>query len=81
MKLKFSGHIFEKYSNIKFHKIRPVGAELFLEDGGKDGRTDMTKLIDAFRNFANAPKNHEEITGRNSSVGIATRYGLDGSGF
>jgi hypothetical protein len=23
----------------------------------KDGRTDMTKLIVAFRNFANAPKN------------------------
>jgi len=29
-------------------KIRPVGAELFREDG----RTDMTKLIVAFRNFA-----------------------------
>jgi hypothetical protein len=34
-------------------KIRPVGAELFHEDG----RTDMTKLTVAFRNFANAPKN------------------------
>jgi len=29
-------------------KIRPVGAELFYEDG----RTDMTELIAAFRNFA-----------------------------
>jgi hypothetical protein len=28
-------------------KIRPVGAELFHEDG----QTDMTKLIVAFRNF------------------------------
>ena len=33
-------------------KIRPVGAELFLADG----QTDMTKLIVAFHNFANAPK-------------------------
>jgi hypothetical protein len=33
-------------------KIRPVGAELFREDG----QTDTTKLIVAFRNFANAPK-------------------------
>jgi hypothetical protein len=33
-------------------KIRPVGAELFHADG----RTDMMKIIVAFRNFANAPK-------------------------
>ena len=33
-------------------KILPVGAELFYADG----RTDMTNLIVAFRNFANAPK-------------------------
>ena len=33
-------------------KIRPVGAELFPAGG----RTDM-KLIVAFLNFANAPKN------------------------
>jgi hypothetical protein len=33
-------------------KIRPVGAELFHADG----QTDTTKLIFAFRNFANAPK-------------------------
>ena len=34
-----------------FMKICPVGAELFHADG----RTDMTKPIVAFRNFANAP--------------------------
>ena len=34
-------------------KIRPIGAELFHADG----RTDMTKLIVAFRHFANGPKN------------------------
>jgi len=35
-----------------FMKIRSVGAELFHADG----RTDMPKLIVAFRNFANVPK-------------------------
>jgi hypothetical protein len=39
-------------------KIRPVGAELFHANGRTDGRTDMTKVIVAFRNFANASKNH-----------------------
>jgi hypothetical protein len=38
-------------------KLRPVGAEMFHVDRRMDGRTDMTKLIVAFRNFANAPKN------------------------
>jgi hypothetical protein len=37
-------------------KIRPVGAELF----NADRRTGMAKLIVAFRNFANAPKNNYE---------------------
>ena len=37
-------------------KIRPVRAELFHADTGTDGRTEMTKLIVAFRNFANKPK-------------------------
>ena len=35
-----------------FMKSRPVGAELF----DADGRTDMAKLIVAFRNCANAPE-------------------------
>jgi hypothetical protein len=38
-------------------KIRPVVAELFHADGRTDGQTDMTKLIVAILNFANAPKN------------------------
>jgi hypothetical protein len=50
MKLEFSRQIFERFSN--FTKIGPVGVELFHADG----RTDMTKQIVAFRNFANAPK-------------------------
>jgi hypothetical protein len=45
---------FWKYAQISnVTKILPVGIELFLADG----RTDMKKLIVAFRNFANAPKN------------------------
>jgi len=42
-----------KYKNIM--KLRPVGAELFHVDG----RTDMMKLIVAFRHFVNAPKNEQ----------------------
>jgi hypothetical protein len=65
MTLEFSRQIFEKYSNIKFHKIRPMKAELFHADRWKDGRTDrptdgqtdMTKLVVAFRKFENAAKN------------------------
>jgi hypothetical protein len=38
-------------------KIRLLGAELFHSDGRTDGQADMTKLIVAFRNFANAPTN------------------------
>jgi len=37
-------------------KICPVAAELFHARGWTDGRTDMTKLIIAFRSFPNAPK-------------------------
>jgi hypothetical protein len=36
MKLEISRQIFEKYSNIKFHKSRPMGVELFHEDGQTD---------------------------------------------
>jgi len=53
MLLELPRQTFEKYSN-NFTKIRPVGAELFHADR----QTDITmKLIVAFRNFANAPKN------------------------
>jgi len=44
-----------KISN--FMKIHPVKAELFHSDGRTDRPTDMTKLIVAFHNCANAPKN------------------------
>jgi len=38
-------------------KIVPVGAELLHADGQTDRQSDMTRLIVAFRNFSNAPKN------------------------
>jgi hypothetical protein len=51
MKLEFSRQIFETIQIPSFIITHPVGAELFHSDG----RTDMTKLIIAFRNFVNAP--------------------------
>jgi hypothetical protein len=41
-----------------FMKIPPVGGELYAADGRIERRTNMTKLIVAFLNFANAPKNY-----------------------
>jgi hypothetical protein len=55
MKLEFSRQNFEKFPNIKFLKIRQQGAEVHA-DRQTDRQTDMTKLLVAFRNFANAPK-------------------------
>jgi hypothetical protein len=39
-------------------KMRPVAVEL----RHTDGQTDRTKLIVAFRNFANEPKKHPKLT-------------------
>jgi hypothetical protein len=38
-------------------KIRPDGVELFHANGVAGGQTNMTKLIVAFHNLANTPKN------------------------
>ena len=38
-------------------KIRQMGAEWFYADG----QTDMTKVTDASRNFANAPYNNNSV--------------------
>jgi hypothetical protein len=57
MKFEYSREILEKYSYINFMKIRPVQVELFHVERRTDGRTDVTKLTVAFRNFAKAPKN------------------------
>jgi hypothetical protein len=57
MEVELSQKIFEKHQTSNFTKIHPVGAQCFHEGGRADGRTDMTKMMVAFRNFANAPKN------------------------
>jgi hypothetical protein len=44
-----------------FMKIRPVGDELLMR---MDRRTDMTKLIVAFRNLAKALKTDKQVLGR-----------------
>jgi hypothetical protein len=54
MKLEFSRHVSEKYSNIKFQENLSSGSRV-LPCGQREGQT--TKIIVAFRNFANAPKN------------------------
>jgi hypothetical protein len=56
MYLEFSRQIFEKYSNIKFHETPSIGSQV-VSRGRTDGQADMTQLIVAFSNFANAPKN------------------------
>jgi hypothetical protein len=61
MKLEISGQVFEKYWNINFYENPPSGPKLFHADGRTDGRTNVTKLIVAFRNFANAPKTVHSI--------------------
>jgi len=61
MKLEFPLQISSTNTQISnFMKLLPMGTEFFHADRGTDGRTDMTKLIVAFRNLANAPKRKEE---------------------
>ena len=52
MKLGFSRLSFEIYSIIEFHENTSSGCRVV-----PCGRTDMMKLVVAFRNFTNAPKN------------------------
>jgi hypothetical protein len=56
MEIEFSGQILGKYSNSKFHGDQCSGSRV-VPYGRTDSRqqTDMTKLIVACRNFANAP--------------------------
>jgi hypothetical protein len=60
MKLEFSRQIFERYSKVNFHK-NPSSGSRIVPCEQKDGLTDMMKLINAFRPFANAPKKAEEL--------------------
>ena len=58
--IKFLHRFFENSQTSNFMKIRPVRAESFKCER-RDGQTDMTKIIIAFRKFAEAYKNNYEI--------------------
>jgi hypothetical protein len=62
MKLEFSRQIFEKYLNIEFLKNPSSGSRVF-PCGETDVPADTMKLIVAFRNFVNAPKNSQLASG------------------
>jgi hypothetical protein len=55
IKIGLSQQIFEQYSDTKFN-LNPSSGSRVIPYVQMGGRTDMTKLIVAFRNFANAPK-------------------------
>ena len=67
MKLRVSRQIFGKCSNIKFHE-NPSSGSRFVPCG----RTDVTKLIVAFRNFANAPANDSTVPKRSALSQLLT---------
>ena len=57
VRLKWNLNFLETFSkSIKFHE-NPSSGSPVLPCGRTDGQTDMTKLMVAFRNFANAPTN------------------------
>jgi hypothetical protein len=62
-KLNFLDKFSKNTHILNFMKIRPVGAELL----NADGQTDITKLIVAFRNFANVPKKVPDFLENGSS--------------
>jgi hypothetical protein len=55
MNLEVSQQMFENYINIKFHENPSSGSQV-VSCGQTGERADMTKLIDALLNFANAPE-------------------------
>jgi hypothetical protein len=61
MKHEFYPQIFETNLNIKFDET-PSNRIIVVPSGQTDGQTGMTKLIVAFLNFANAPKNESLIS-------------------
>ena len=54
LKFNFSGRIFKRFRNIEFRENPSSGNRILFH---ADGRTDMTNVVVAFRNFSNTPKN------------------------
>jgi hypothetical protein len=68
MRLEFFFDRFPKiYSNIKFHENPSIGIRV-VTCGQTDGQNDMSKLIVAFRNFVNAPKNVYKVSYVNNII-------------
>jgi hypothetical protein len=63
MNLEYFRRISDKTQTSDFMKIHPVGTKTLHADRQKDGQTDMTKLIVAFRIFVTAPKNFLPLLG------------------
>lgn len=71
MELDFLDTFLENIQRSFFMNIRPVEASCSMRAVGQtDGRTAMTKIIVAFRNFVNSPKN-EKIIKSNSRLRAA----------
>jgi len=58
--LNFIERFSKNVQTTSFTQIRQIGAELFHEEA----HTDMTKLVVAFSNFANASKNKRNFYGK-----------------
>jgi hypothetical protein len=66
MRIEISREFFAKHTFVKFLENGPIGAEFFHSDRKMD---DITKLIIAFRNFANTP-NNTNATKNNSAYSL-----------
>ena len=77
MKIEFSRQFCKNLQISNFVKIHPVGAEFFHAKGQLDRWMDRTKLIVAFRNFENAPKNTYIMPtfGLDSKIPALEQYG------
>jgi hypothetical protein len=73
MKVEFSLKIFEKYSNVEFHKKILLSGNRVVLCGQTGEQTGMTKLTVAFRHFAKAPNNGQNIF---LQIGSDTVYGV-----
>jgi len=58
IKLEYSRQISKNFFNIKFHKIIPMGTELFYAEEQTD--REITKITVSFWNFAKRIKNRFE---------------------
>jgi hypothetical protein len=67
MKLEFPRRIFKKYSNMNFHENPSRGSGV-VSRGRMDGRTGVTTLTLAFRNFSNAPKKIKQAFSKRHNI-------------